>query len=392
MIVTVSICSVQAGVSPEAECSTSLGGRGKFCHVPENCAQGLHIGRVQYRHSRSIRSAAVLAANTARISDQGGGCPWISSVSYPPSACILEIFSPNSPLICATAWAGETAPVVSSGPAKKMPSGEARMMPHRQMTTTTAITTPTACCSRGGQSLSCRDHSAERAVCRLCGLSGGHTGHLCGLLGSCQPGSRLRRTAGLSGRKRSYRRFPTRLSNPSRFTNGMASRFDRHASFFYCRLCGAAHSLPGGLHREAGAAHENHLSAQTLDVAACGPPYLVAVFPREELPRGRPLSQASAVPVSPLRRRLPWRSRIKDAFPAARRLAVWQAQDRLASSDRRPWSWYFSFEAFGVRTGGWGRLLPALCARSGSPASFLRRRSFRGRILSSLGFAASGVS
>ena len=89
--------------------------------------------------------------------------------------------------------------------------------------------------------------TVERAVCRLCGLSGCHTGRLCGLLSLCQPGSRLRRTAGLSGRKRSYRRFPTRLSNRSRFANGMASRFDRHASFFYCRLCGAAHSLPGGL-------------------------------------------------------------------------------------------------------------------------------------------------
>ena len=89
--------------------------------------------------------------------------------------------------------------------------------------------------------------TVERAVCRLCGLSGGQTGRLCGLLGSCQSGSRLRRTASLSCRKRSYRRFPTRLSNPSCFANGMASRFDRHASFFYCRLCGAAHSLPGGL-------------------------------------------------------------------------------------------------------------------------------------------------
>ena len=113
---------------------------------------------------------AVLAANTARISDQGGGCPWISSVSYPPSACILEIFSPNSPLICATAWAGEIAPVVSSGPAKKIPSGEARMMPHRQMTTTTAITTPPPAVAAAARALAAAitARSARFAACAAC--------------------------------------------------------------------------------------------------------------------------------------------------------------------------------------------------------------------------------
>ena len=176
---------------------------------------------------------------------------------HPPPAYWRSSLS-NSPLICATAWAGEMAPVVSSGPAKKMPSGEARMMPHRQMTTTTAITTPPPAVAAAASALAAAitARSARFAACAAC-LAVTRAA-LAALLGSCQPGSRLRRTAGLSGRKRSYRRFPTRLSNPSRLANGMASRFDRHASLFYCRLCGAAHSLPGGLRVRPRAAHENH--------------------------------------------------------------------------------------------------------------------------------------
>ena len=46
-----------------------------------------------------------------------------------------------------------------------------------------------------------RDHSAERTTCRLCRLSGGHTGRFCCFLSSCQPGSRLCCTAGLAGRE-----------------------------------------------------------------------------------------------------------------------------------------------------------------------------------------------
>ena len=49
---------------------------------------------------------------------------------------------------------------------------------------------------------------------------------------------------------------------------------------------------------EAWTAHENRPPALTPAVAVCGCPYLVAVFPREELRRERPLLRASADPVS----------------------------------------------------------------------------------------------
>ena len=83
---------------------------------------------------------------------------------------MLESFSPNSPLICATAWVGETAPVVSSGPAKELPSGEARMMPHRQTTTTTAITTPPPAVAAAARALAAAitARSARPAACTAC--------------------------------------------------------------------------------------------------------------------------------------------------------------------------------------------------------------------------------
>ena len=213
---------------------------------PEHCAQGLHIGRVQYRHSRSISSARRLGGKHRQNIRPGGRL----SLDFQRVISTLRLHTgdllPQFAIDLRYRLGWRDGPGCFIRPAKKMPSGEARMTPHRQTTTTTAITTPPPAVAAAARALAAPDHGAERTVCRLCGLPGGHTGRLCGLLGSCQPGSSLRRTAGLSGRKRSYRRFPTWLSNSSRFANGMASRFDRHASFFYCRLCGAAHSLPGG--------------------------------------------------------------------------------------------------------------------------------------------------
>ena len=83
---------------------------------------------------------------------------------------MLEIFSPNSPLICAIAWVGEMAPVVSSGLAKKIPNGEARMTPHRQMTTTTAITTPPPAVAAAARALAAAitARSARFAACAAC--------------------------------------------------------------------------------------------------------------------------------------------------------------------------------------------------------------------------------
>ena len=94
MIVTVSIFSVQAGVSPEAGCSTSLEEEASFVMSQKTVRRASTLAASNIATVVPSAAPAVLAANTVRISDQGGGCPWISSVSYPPSACILEIFSP----------------------------------------------------------------------------------------------------------------------------------------------------------------------------------------------------------------------------------------------------------------------------------------------------------
>ena len=160
--------------------------------------------------------------------------------------------SSNSPLICATAWAERWLRLFRQVRQKRFPAGEARMMPHRQMTTTTAITTPPPAVAAAARALAAAitARSARFAAGAVPGGLHGPPSRPFGFVPVWLPPPPHGEPALVP--ETLYRRFPTRLSNSSCFANGMASRFDRHTSFFYCRLCGAAHSLPGDLRMRLG--------------------------------------------------------------------------------------------------------------------------------------------